>query len=1310
MKIVCSNCNTNYQIDDSKIPEKGLLVKCSACGNKFRVFKETSNADESSANDTFEENKNKAKEEMDSLFDSVPANNNKAADDLDDILGGHVENHPENQDIPEDNPEHQEPEKSEIEMASYHDEIADNAVKSDSKGVTFDKSGASDLNLSNDRFDEEEEFFADDFSDENKQKEADDLFSSDPLKKSGNSQDNDQLFSDAPQKNPAETGLDDLFSDSPKKNNPAGEDFDDLFSDSPKKNNSAGKDFDDLFSSSPKNDMPRDDKKTKEDLFGDSSDDDLFSDIPDNGKKSDNGADDFLKELFGETPSKPSAEIQTIFFRNRKTGKVIGPVDESQVDKLMLNGEISEDDDISYDGVTWNTDSDSGNQAEKSEFEDAKIDDAFGNVLFEEGTMIHKDDISEEINFDDSHEESKVEHVYIPDEFNETSAGQPSSKQGKKKTGRRGGNSILFYTATSVATLAILAIIIGGAYYFYTKRNNSADILDNISEQIAVNTGTLADVREALDKDTPEDYMNSIGILKQYIKPGDSAPSAVGLDGQVKMNLLISYNKRIESSASIDDKISSAMKKAPGNIDLVKAKALYLYEQKQYDAAAELIQPFTDKNDQEIFYILGLLASGKHDLEKAENFFNTGFIQGGGKSIKIMYALANMKYQNGDTQSAMAFLNRIISEMPNYIKAYLLKSKILMNSDNKLAEADKFLKDIDTNIIAKAEDFQKAEYYQMLATIANRRGLMKEAIKYYEKSVEINQTDTDAITKIADFYVQISDSTKAMEYYDMALKIDQKHSAAIIGKTEIYVLLSQKEKIYLELAKLDLKTLTNPQLLARVAKIYSNIGDKVKAIEFYDLAIKSDPSYIEPYIAKAQILLMDFNKVKELEQILIVLEKLGKDRYPYHMVKAIIDHKNADYKSAAAHFKLADEKNSAGDERVFFFYGEFLKDQQKYAEASKMLHRAHTIDPENYDYLQSYVDSLEKEKKWKNVIALLESKTFVEKRKYKSYSSLANAYFHVKEYEKALTAINHALELNSQSTYNYYLKARILYTMGRYPEAEKEIDTAVVLDMKNFDNYMLYARILSKRGDYKGAVEKIEAAEKIDPTDQDLLLMKGVIYKNLDDYRNALKYFNRVTNKSLKREAYLEIGESYLQLGKRKEAMEYLKKAEKSGNRAAEKHIATILYENGNIDQAIIYFKKVLSHNKNDMDALRQLGYIYKERGENAKALSYFKIYLKKVTDHNEKEMIQNDVYYLQQSLPQGKQVKEADLEEDQESLNERIQDLYEEGKDLREDDPEEAKKLFQEVMKIAPKGSEYYKKASKALNKLKEQEQNGDE
>ena len=1268
MKIVCPHCSTNYQIDDSRIPEKGLPVKCSVCGNKFRVFREQKNEEEfEPPKEDLPKSQNVASD-MDALIDSMPSNNNQAANDLDALLGGDFEKNSVLDD--ETRQDDSQADEGGVEIASYHDEISDAPQQSDAGGVTFGGGTNSSLDLANDRFDED-----------------DDLFADNPAKEGGS--DADQLFADAPQ-NENQADADDLFSDNPQKSSESASDFDDLFSDAPKNVGET--------------------QKKEDDIFGDDVKDGVFEDGNGSIGKSDD-TDDFLKELFGDNSSKAQTSSHKVYFRNRDTGRVIGPVDESHVDELMIKGEITADDDISYDGIHWNEEESSSPKPRKTgtstglklALDSDSPEDSIDDSLFEEdGMAINKEGGADEINFDE--DVSQVEHVYIPDELNETQSGVPAAEKNKTDK-KRGGSSVMFYIATSAATLAILAIIIGGAFYFYSKRNNSADILDNISEQIAVNTGTLADVREALDKDIPEDYINSIGILKQYIKPDDSAPSAVGLDGQIKMNLFISYNKKVESPASVNDKIDAAMKDAPGNIDLVKAKALCLYEKKQYDDAAAIIQPFTDKNDQEVFYILGLIASGKQDLEKAENFFNTGFIQGGGKSVKIMYALANMKYQNGDTQSAMAFINRIISESPNYIKAYLLKSKILMNSDNKLEEAAKFLKGIDGNVIAKAEDFQKAEYYQMLAAIVAKKGLIREAIGYYEKAVAINQTDTDAITKIADFYVQISDSTKAMEYYDTALKIDPKHAPSIIGKTEVYVLLGQKEKIYLELAKIDLTTLTNPQLLARVAKIYSNIGDKAKAIEFYNLSIKSDPSYVEPYIAKAQILLLDFDKVKDLEQIMVVLEKLGKDRYPYHLIKAIIDHKNADYKSAAEHFKLAEDKNFAGDERVSFFYGEFLKDQGKYAEATKLLFKAYKADHVNYDYLQSYIDSLENEKKWHSIISELEQKTFVEKRMYKSYASLSNSYFHIKEYDKALAAVNRALELDSQKTSVYYLKAKILYTMERYPEAEKEIDTAVVLDMKNFDNYMLYAKVLSKQGDFKGAVEKIEAAEKIDPSDQELLLMKGVVYKNLDDYRNALRYFNRVTDKSLKREAYLEIGESYLQLNNRQKALEYLKKAEKSGNRAAVKLLASIYYDSGDTNKAITYYKKVIAHDRKDVDSMSKLGYIYKEKGELHAALRYFQRCLKYVSDHNEKSMIEDEVYYIKQNLPQSSVPapvqKAAAKSEDSDEAVEEAEDLYEEGAYIMDDYPEEAKKLFQEVMKTVSKNNKFYKKASKALDKI---------
>ena len=799
--------------------------------------------------------------------------------------------------------------------------------------------------------------------------------------------------------------------------------------------------------------------------------------------------------------------------------------------------------------------------------------------------------------------------------------------------------------------------------------------------------------------------MNSINVLKQYLRPEDSAPSAVGLDGQIKLNLLISYNKRVESSSDIAVKTDIALKKDPKNIDLNKAKALYFYEQREYDKAAELLQPFTDRNDSEIFYILGLLAQGKNDLKNAESFFNKGLtIQENKQSTKIMYALANIKYDNGDAQAALAFLNTIISATPNYIKAYLLKAKILMNSDARLEEAGTFLKSVDPNIVARSEDFLKIDYYKMLAQVAQKMDSRDEAIKYYEKALEINRNDVETITIVADFYVQEHNASKAQEYYDKALAINPRYSRAIVGKTEIYVLLEQRDKIYLELAKLDIPSIKNPQLLARIARIYYNVEDKVMAMQLNDAAIKADPSYIEPYIANS-VILLDLNRVEEIKPIAKTLEKLNQNNYSYSLVMGILEHAEANYKQAAQHFKSAVQKNTDGDERVWYYYGRFLIDSQKYIEASEMFARAHRSDPRRYEYLQAYAESLEKEKKWNSVVKLLESRDYNEKRMYKSLVSLGNATFHLKRYDEAIKYIDKALLYNNQNYAVYYLKARVLYQQKKYEEAAEEINRAVTLDMNNFDNYMLYARILSKQGDFKGAMEKIEAAEKIEPSNQSLLLVKGVIHKNLDDYREALNYFKKITSKNLLREAYFEIGESFLQLDKRNDALKYLLLADKNGNKEAAFRIGNIYYEKGQLDKALAFFKKTVRNDKTNLEALKKIGYIYKEREEASKALPYFNAYIKKVDDPYERRMVEDEVYHIKQSMPQGRPAKNVSVEEleenDPEAQDEKAKELYTEARVLKDEDPKAAIDRLNEIMKSVPKTNEYYKKAFKLFNEI---------
>jgi len=40
MKAQCPNCDAVYQIDDSKIPDKGASVKCKKCETRFQIKKE----------------------------------------------------------------------------------------------------------------------------------------------------------------------------------------------------------------------------------------------------------------------------------------------------------------------------------------------------------------------------------------------------------------------------------------------------------------------------------------------------------------------------------------------------------------------------------------------------------------------------------------------------------------------------------------------------------------------------------------------------------------------------------------------------------------------------------------------------------------------------------------------------------------------------------------------------------------------------------------------------------------------------------------------------------------------------------------------------------------------------------------------------------------------------------------------------------------------------------------------------------------------------------------------------------------------
>ena len=1228
MKIVCPNCKTEYNIDDSSVPSEGLLVKCTVCDTEYNVRKKT-DADILSRL----QNELDGRSTLDPLADLFSDDNDEVSNE------GNAEN-------------------------DLFSDMSDSAAELEQQASsTDDIMGILDDSAPNDN-----------------EKTTNFTF--------------DEIV------NEAEATTD----------------------------QSSGTIDEDEF---------------LDDLFQDSSEDTSTSQINLESKLLKESVEKQNEEapLFASSPQEKDKE--NIFFKKRTSNEILGPFQENEVEGLLGEGVISEDDFISYDSISWepisggesaevNEDSviveefdfdagaksmkESGTRlsmtskaAEQSHFEEdpfegegvpfqEKTQTKIGGGMFTDAPLF--DDVSTANN--KSSKSSLVDHTFIPED---TFTGRNKDYQ-KTRGGKRGSSGMFFLKLVLIT--GFLLVMTGGGYYYYKFHYTpNANVIDDMVNEIATNTGSLMDVREALNSDTVEDYIMSIGILKQYMNSEEVPPAAIGLDAQVKLNLILSYNKRIESMDTLKSRVDASHSENSSNLDLVKAVAYINIVDKEYDDAATLLKPYFEKNDPEVLYILGLAAAGKKNNKNAETFLNAGFIHSSGQSSKIAYALADIKQKSGDTQGAIAFLNKVISSNPYYMKAYLRKGEILI-AMRTLDESFSFVKSIKAEVVSKAQDVQKAKYYQMYGEIYRRKGNLAKAIEYYKKTVAIDKNNLESLTKLAKFFELIKNSSHALEYYEKVLKLDSSYAQAILGRAAIFVQLKTFDKAYLEIAKLNTKEMKDPLELFALADIYRQLEEKGKAMALYDKVIKLKPAMVEPYLAKMILLLEDKNLVA-IRKIVDKVTKLSKGSYQYFLIKAVLYHEEAEYGKANKFFKKAIAMNTAGDARVHYYYGKLLVDEQKYKQASKHFSKAVKIVPNKFEYRISLAESLLNENRAKEVVAILGKEEFKERRFAKGLVLLSDAYYKLKNYKKSLEKMEDAQKFNSKSSHLYYKKAQVLFSQGEFALAEESIETATMLDLKNFDNYMLYSKILIKREDFKGAIEKIEQAEKLESNHHILFLMKGIVYKNLDNYREALRYFKKIRkNPKLLREASLEIGECYLELNQEKKAMKYLIKAIRQGNGEGYKHLARIYYERGNLNKAAKYYQKSLKYNKKDYIAIKNLGYIFKERKKFTRALTYFRKYLKYVTDDSEKQMVEDEIYFIKKYVPAQKYKK---IMEKPEKFDEQGTDvvqaseaktLYLEGRALRKSDPAAAKVKFQKVMEIVPKTNKYYIKSFKAFKKLK--------
>lgn len=408
-----------------------------------------------------------------------------------------------------------------------------------------------------------------------------------------------------------------------------------------------------------------------------------------------------------------------------------------------------------------------------------------------------------------------------------------------------------------------------------------------------------------------------------------------------------------------------------------------------------------------------------------------------------------------------------------------------------------------------------------------------------------------------------------------------------------------------------------------VAKIMRTLGNSPKSAQYYKKAIAVSPSDLNLRLDYAGVLDRTGNADDAINE------------YGYVLQRANADDKEVLYSlEKAFNTKLQNSPNNAN---LHANMGAVLQKQGKLDEALNYYKKAESLDPANINtrintgtLYQQKGDYRTAIKAYESVLILYPDNINANIYRAQCYDKLGDTKIAQEGYKKVM-----ALDPN-----NEILKAQMLEDAKKNMQPEQFVqyvktnlanmnsvdifyDYALELHKKNnldASIYMYYAAIKESNGKnpemfvnlalaqaqggkFEDAVSTLQNAQKGYPTDKtiantlknitdmqtDSLLTKAAESFNHKDYKNAIKYYTAITPASAN--SLIGIASSYQELGDRKNAIEFYKKALelKPVDSDIAYYIACLYGEENDYETAKEYLEKAITFNKNNTQAIEYL-------------------------------------------------------------------------------------------------------------------------
>ena len=439
-------------------------------------------------------------------------------------------------------------------------------------------------------------------------------------------------------------------------------------------------------------------------------------------------------------------------------------------------------------------------------------------------------------------------------------------------------------------------------------------------------------------------------------------------------------------------------------------------------------------------------------------------------------------------------------------------------------------------------------YKLLLVEIYGKAGNRKELLETCQKLVKQDPASVDYLYELSNAYLMNNDGNNAIKTYDRIEEIIGVTEEISLQKQRIYLIQKKTDQAAAEIEKLllefpDQKT----RYLSMLAEMYMQEGKPDEAAVYYTKILDSDPD--NPYI---HITLSDYYRQKGDKKRSFDELKLGfanpaldidtkiRVLISFFTVNEMYNENKADV------FELAQilVKTHPEDPKSHSMYGDFLLDDQKYAEARDEFRKVIAVDSSKYAVWESLLNAeiqladfpalLDESNRAIELFPLLpvpylfKGVAMLEKSQFEEalmsfnsgmklvsgnnvlliqfYTYLGDTYHRVKNFKLSDENYEKALKLNPENSYVLNNYAYYLSLRNENLEKAKTMSAkAVKLDPENAANMDTYGWVLYKTGNYSEAAQWVEKAIAGTPAaDADLLEHLGDIYYKMGNIDNAV--------------------------------------------------------------------------------------------------------------------------------------------------------------------------------------------------------------